>query len=664
MNLSITSNTNTIPDRINSTLNLPARFKNTTKHEKQKDTDDTTSVENEDDEIETLVSNTDDNQSIEEKSLSFNSSCGVSFNKRGDYIAVAYNSGSLGIYDFISRSLISFCYPDGNALASNIGYNSISWSRHSRRILCSSIHDAKLRLVDNTYPNKAPNYSIMKQSKQKNVPFNTVTKEIECVVVKNLSMRNDVNSLCLGPLPCKQTKDEKRDACITSNPHYMENENTYTFLQATVLKKRKKRARKNTPLPPNKVPTGAKDEEQQLIEQHGYDNTPQKPAILSSLPKVGGRGRGGRGGRGRGRGGGRGQATIYKNIKKKHIDTNLRIHSLTLSLPNTTTMSQIHPRDDYLSLSVLSDGSLILVRFPQHTKEKDKNEKWNHATVYYLHDNREDDTYHITYAIFDKSGGRIYAGTKCSHFIGYTLPTSDDCKTSSFSVPLYTTNDKKKKDVAPIRYIQSSPNGTYILIYHMGSSTFALYQTIDILSHEKHHSIAPHGVFQSDTLEWQCFDFSYNEEYIIAGCNTSDSYQLYLFHTTTNKIIHKLSGPSHVTLTNTSYHPYRPFIATSTSDGMIDIWGSSMDWTHFAPDFTPLNQNVEYMEQEHEFDIAEDDLQEEGEEEEDVVDIVKNEKLSFFESDSEEEEDVFYFRTCNVCNLVGGGRRGPYNVRS
>jgi len=169
----------------------------------------------------------------------------------------------------------------------------------------------------------------------------------------------------------------------------------------------------------------------------------------------------------------------------------------------------------------------------------------------------------------------------------------------------------------------------------------------------------------TDTLEWQCFDFNHDEEYIIAGCNTSDSYQLYLFHTTTNKITHKLSGPSHVTLTNTSYHPYRPFIATSTSDRMIDIWGPSMDWTHFAPDFTPLNQNVEYMEQEHEFDIAEDDLQEEGEEdeEEDVVDIVKNEKLSVFESE-EEEEYVFYFMTCNVCNLVGGGRRGPYNVRS
>jgi len=146
----------------------------------------------------------------------------------------------------------------------------------------------------------------MKQSKQKNVPFNTVIKEIECVVVENLSVQNDANSLCLGPLPCKQTKDEKRDACITSNPHYMEHENMPTFLQATVLKKRKKRVR----------------------------------------------------------------------------------------------------------------------------------------------------------------------------------------KTPSFSVPLHTTNDKKKKDVAPIRYIQSSPNGTYILIYHMGSSAFALYQTIDILSDDRYIRMA------------------------------------------------------------------------------------------------------------------------------------------------------------------------------
>ncbi len=93
----------------------------------------------------------------------------------------------------------------------------------------------------------------------------------------------------------------------------------------------------------------------------------------------------------------------------------------------------------------------------------------------------------------------------------------------------------------------------------------------------------------------------------------------------------------------------------------MDIWGPRIDWTAFAPDFQALPSNIEYVEQEDEFDIVVDegsgvaildatkDGEEEDEENEEVLDVVTIEHIPAFESDS--EEDVFCFPT-SVKGLV------------
>ena len=79
-----------------------------------------------------------------------------------------------------------------------------------------------------------------------------------------------------------------------------------------------------------------------------------------------------------------------------------------------------------------------------------------------------------------------------------------------------------------------------------------------------------------------------------------------------------------------------------------------MDWTAFAPDFQALQKNVEYIEQEDEFvtviDGDEEELVKKKErtdriEEQEIVDVVSVEKVPAFDSDSEDEGDIFYFET-------------------
>lgn len=119
----------------------------------------------------------------------------------------------------------------------------------------------------------------------------------------------------------------------------------------------------------------------------------------------------------------------------------------------------------------------------------------------------------------------------------------------------------------------------------------------------------------------------------------------------TGILIDQLTGPQ-IHLNSLSWHPTRSFIAVGTSDGIVDIWGPRMDWTAYAPDFQALQRNVEYIEKEDEFDVVIDcDVDIEAKrkemldmiEDQVVVDVTTVDKVLAFDSDSEDEEEVFYF---------------------
>ena len=179
------------------------------------------------------------------------------------------------------------------------------------------------------------------------------------------------------------------------------------------------------------------------------------------------------------------------------------------------------------------------------------------------------------------------------------------------------------------------------------------------------HSVKPRFVFQDlvGKTPWACCDFSGDGEYVVAGCNEQqpgDHYDLFLWNTATGALVDQLSGPAGISVQATSWHPTRSFIAVSTSDGLVDIWGPRMDWTAFAPDFQALPRNVEYIEKEDEFDtVILENIEDQPEkmEEDNIVDVVTVEKIPVFDSDSEDETDIFSFET-KVLGMMVGGRRG------
>jgi len=184
-------------------------------------------------------------------------------------------------------------------------------------------------------------------------------------------------------------------------------------------------------------------------------------------------------------------------------------------------------------------------------------------------------------------------------------------------------------------------------------------------------AVKPRFVFQDLVSKnpWAACDFSGDGEYVVGGCNLTpqmgDKYELYLWNTSTGALLDQLTGPN-VALHSLSWHPTRSFIAVGTSDGLVDIWGPRMDWTAFAPDFQALPMNVEYVEREDEFDVVVDGDEEEERrrkeheskmEEDDLVDVVTVEKVPVFDSDSEDETEVFHFETKVRC-IMPVGRRG------
>jgi COMPASS component SWD1 len=104
-------------------------------------------------------------------------------------------------------------------------------------------------------------------------------------------------------------------------------------------------------------------------------------------------------------------------------------------------------------------------------------------------------------------------------------------------------------------------------------------------------------------LSWNHVAFSSNADYVMAS--TLMNHDIYIWERGHGSLVKILEGPKEE-LGAVEWHPSRPFVAaTGVESGRIYLWSinTPQRWSALAPDFVEVEENVEYIEREDEFDI-------------------------------------------------------------
>ncbi len=104
-------------------------------------------------------------------------------------------------------------------------------------------------------------------------------------------------------------------------------------------------------------------------------------------------------------------------------------------------------------------------------------------------------------------------------------------------------------------------------------------------------------------LSWNHVAFSSTGEYVTAS--TFNNHDIYIWERNHGSLVKILEGPKeeHGIV---EWHPHRPLIAACGMEtGRVHIWSivPQQRWSALAPDFEEVEENVEYIEHEDEFDI-------------------------------------------------------------
>jgi WD40 repeat protein len=556
-----------IPDRVDSTLNLPHVLLSSKK-------------------LDTTVGAKDD-----EYGKAANS---IAFNRRGSYIAVGYASGAVGVYDVLSRTLSSLykhesCVDegtkggggkDGGSIASTSSskthdhcVTALSWSRRSRTLLCGSVGSDEVRLVDTTHPFGPEECSIGVQVDE-----------------------------------AKDADDDQR----SQSPTAFAPQKSKSCSQETSFAKRGGKEHFKKPVALGTAILETKSGED--VDAHPPDRRNLVPADHSTVRR-------------------------YPSVQFK--------------FPLTVGSSlQVHPKDSCAGHAVLCDGSIAAFWVPKSGFEEstddddEKRPKVKIAVVF------KSDKLEVTCSAFDPHGERLYAVTKGGRILGFEVGATF----GSLSVDVPAIPRLKPSFVIQIPggasawQVVISRNGRYLVV-NSADASIRLYNTKDLWTTPDEVQ-KPAQVFQDvvSKVKFASCDVSGDGEYIVGASQGNDTkYELYIWNTATGALMDKLTG-ANVELYSVAWHPTRSFLAVAASDGLVDIWGPRINWTAFAPDFQALPGNVEYVECEDEFDIVDDQgkgsaTNEEYDEEDEDVDIVTIEPVPVFQSDSEDEEDVFHFAT-------------------
>ncbi|GKY99560.1 hypothetical protein MPSEU_000910300 [Mayamaea pseudoterrestris] len=653
---------------------------------------------------------TNDMDGIDEEDQEYRAAYHLQFNRRGSFLACGYGSGTLAFFSVASRSLVALysskCLTNEKPAATNVssssndneqlegrisdkhethGVTSVSWSRQSRILLSAGVGASMVRLWDNEHPfgRQQAWMGLLRQKKANQ-------KKQQQLQAKEVAGDDNDDS--------DDNDDEEKagDEAALSDKISADSpaEAAAATIHATIIHPNLQTSHSESDSPPRRRHLS------HVLLQPG-DTIPVhvlNQAIASATTR---------------------HAGATHDSSSSWAQSPLRKHpcvSFDFDLPIGGPV-QTCPRCPTGGLAVLSDGSLVLFWVPksafEHTSSRGMQQAMSErlqgnintyasqsirgqqqpvAVIVQLWNEGSSSSSSITCASFDRHGDRVYAATKNGMLLGFDVaaiwrallrrddwpfPTTTATGTDSAidgdrpsdqraSYPARLPNTachfKISLGGSTAWHLLVSRNGKYLVV-NSADGALRLFSTDELWQNGPVMDRKPTWLFQDlvSKVKFVCCDLSgMDGEYLVAGANGDDNkYELYVWSTSTGALIDKLTG-SPVQLYSVAWHPTRAFIAVATSDGLIDVWGPKMDWTAFAPDFQMLPANVEYVEEEDEFDVDADGrfLSEEAnkqstrDNETDFVDVLNVEKVPVFASDSEGEEEVFNFETTLCSTLV------------
>ncbi|RPA72516.1 WD40 repeat-like protein [Ascobolus immersus RN42] len=158
-----------------------------------------------------------------------------------------------------------------------------------------------------------------------------------------------------------------------------------------------------------------------------------------------------------------------------------------------------------------------------------------------------------------------------------------------------------------LTYIRLSPTGKDIVV----NSNDRIIRTVHIpdlsapIENDDDLVMTVEHKFQDvvNRLLWNNCTFSSTGEYVAASIY--HNHDIYIWERTKGSLVKILEGPKEE-LGTVEWHPSKPLVvAAGIESGRIFLWSTPAHqrWSALAPDFTELEENIEYIEKEDEFDI-------------------------------------------------------------
>lgn len=511
----------------------------------------------------------------------------VAFNRRGTYAAIGYKSGTVAIFDVLSRTLCAIyrneenadggvpsatateTTPSDNVKRGRHCVSFLSWSRRSRSLLVGTAGEARVRLIDTTHPFGPEECGLIEKEKGE-------------------SSKGDDDDR-RSPTPDSSEKKRKRNAA-------------HLF-------------RAGPPISHHRSPRVLKSK---LLK--ASETVTTKP----------------------------GKRALHISHTPTEQSTKQRYPVLKFDLTQSIRGSlQIHPKITCAGIATLEDGSLVAFSVAA-TAWEDSEE----APIVRIATIHKSDELHIACASFDPYGDKLYAATTAGKLLGFETATLFD----------QLVSDMEEMPTITLGFVIHVPGGasvSHVIVSRDGKNVIVNSEdgAIRLYSLKKcwttpEEVTQPAWVFQNTEtrVQFSSCDFSGDGEHVVGAVNRPEKkYELYIWNASTGDLTDKLTGTPFETH-SVAWHPTRSFLAVSASDGLVDVWGSRVNWAAFAPYFQALTENIEYAECEDEFDVIENGKEEvktqkETKDENAPVDIIAIDQVAAFASDSEDEEDVFTFET-------------------